>query len=110
MKLSAWQRVKRRISLLGGSYTHPDGTIELDFEEKAGIDPTVDSSEVQKAMLDRYHQQQQRDRPRSLGAGLITIAVMLALNHAGFPDWLTLLIGALTGFGLHLLITGRWTN
>jgi hypothetical protein len=24
-----WQRVKRRISLLGGTYVHPDGTIEL---------------------------------------------------------------------------------
>ena len=28
-RLTLWQRVKRRISLLGGTYVHPDGTIEL---------------------------------------------------------------------------------
>ena len=28
-RLSLWQRVTRRISLLGGTYVHPDGTIEL---------------------------------------------------------------------------------
>ncbi len=46
MKLSLLQRIKRRIWLLGGSYTHPDGTLELDFDEKAGIDPTVDDEET----------------------------------------------------------------
>ena len=28
-----------------GSYTHPDGTIELDIDERAGIDPTIDDEE-----------------------------------------------------------------
>jgi hypothetical protein len=28
-RLTLWQRVKRRYSLWGGSYVHPDGTIEL---------------------------------------------------------------------------------
>lgn len=28
-RLTLWQRVMRRISLLGGTYVHPDGTIEL---------------------------------------------------------------------------------
>jgi hypothetical protein len=46
MNLSWGQRIKRRIWLLGGSYTHPDGTLELDFDKKASIDPTVDSQEV----------------------------------------------------------------
>jgi hypothetical protein len=32
-RLTLWQRVKRRLSLLGGSYVHPDGTIELASEE-----------------------------------------------------------------------------
>ena len=41
MKLSLAQRIKRRIWLLKGSYTHPDGTNELDIDEKVGIDPTV---------------------------------------------------------------------
>ena len=34
-RLSSWQRVKRRFSLLGGSYIHPDGTIELASEARA---------------------------------------------------------------------------
>src|SRR5262245_19489954 len=38
-RLSRWQRIKRRVSLLGGSYVHPDGHIELDIDEKSGIYP-----------------------------------------------------------------------
>ena len=33
-RLSLWQRVRRRFSLLGGSYIHPDGTIELASEAR----------------------------------------------------------------------------
>lgn len=33
-RLTLWQRVKRRVSLWGGSYVHPDGTIELASEER----------------------------------------------------------------------------
>ena len=33
-RLTLWQRVKRRLSLLGGSYVYPDGTIELASEER----------------------------------------------------------------------------
>jgi hypothetical protein len=54
MYLSPWQRIKRRVSLLGGSYTHPDGHIELDFEVPAGIDGRNDSEEVQEAKLLAY--------------------------------------------------------
>lgn len=54
MNLSFGQRIKRRLWLLKGSYTHPDGTIELDFDEKAGIDPTRDSQEVQDAKFDAW--------------------------------------------------------
>ena len=46
MRLSPLQRIKRRIWLLKGSYTHPDGTIELDIDEKAGIDATADDEET----------------------------------------------------------------
>jgi hypothetical protein len=35
-RLTVWQRVKRRFSLLGGSYIHPDGTIELARDSIAG--------------------------------------------------------------------------
>lgn len=56
--LSPWQRVRRRIALLGGSYTHPDGHIELDFEGPAGIDGRNDSSELQATKLARYERRQ----------------------------------------------------
>ena len=52
MNLSPLQRIKRRIWLLKGSYTHPDGTIELDIDEKAGIDPTVDDEETVRRKFD----------------------------------------------------------
>ena len=56
--LSLWQRLKRRLSLLGGSYTHPDGLIELDFEGPAGIDSRNDSDELQRAKLIAYENKQ----------------------------------------------------
>jgi hypothetical protein len=34
-RLTLWRRVQRRFSLLGGSYIHPDGTIELASEARA---------------------------------------------------------------------------
>lgn len=56
--LSPCQRVKRRVSLLGGSYTHPDGHIELDFEAPAGIDGRNDSDELQRLKLASYERRQ----------------------------------------------------
>ncbi len=53
-QLSRLQRIKRRISLLGGSYTHPDGTIELDIDAPAGVDPRTDSQEVIEEKFARY--------------------------------------------------------
>ena len=34
-RLTFWQRVKRRFSLLRGSYIHPDGTVELASENRS---------------------------------------------------------------------------
>ena len=34
-RLTVWQRLKRSFSLLGGSYVHPDGTIELASEDRS---------------------------------------------------------------------------
>ena len=49
MRLTWLQQIHRRISLhFRGSYEHPDGTVELDIDTKAGIDPTTDSEEVQR--------------------------------------------------------------
>lgn len=55
MNLSLGQRVKRRIWLtFVNHYYHPDGTLELDFDEKAGIDPTGDSQERQDQKFDAW--------------------------------------------------------
>jgi hypothetical protein len=55
MNLSFGQRVKRRIWLTFAShYYHPDGTLELDIDEKAGIDPTRDREETQDAKLNAW--------------------------------------------------------
>ena len=59
MRLSLLQRIKRRIWLLGGSYTHRDGTIELDIDEKAGIDPTVDDEATQNRKFDLWNKREQ---------------------------------------------------
>lgn len=63
-RLTLWQRMKRRLLLLGGSYRHPDGTIELDFEAPAQIDPWNDSDEAQARKLDTYHKRQAEQNHR----------------------------------------------
>lgn len=55
--LSPWQRLVRKWKLMGGSYTHPDGHIELDFEEPAGI-TRFDDEETQTRKLVAYEQRQ----------------------------------------------------
>lgn len=73
--LSLAQRLKRRWKLMGSSYTHPDGYIELDFEAPAGIDRRTDSSEVQAQKLSAYENRQRASRTNYFyfiaGAGLM---------------------------------------
>jgi len=73
MNLTLLQRLKRRVCLWGGSYTHPDGTIELDVDEKAGVDPTLDSEEVTEKKLYRWLKSEavREDRGNHFLAGLI---------------------------------------
>ncbi|QJR17585.1 hypothetical protein [Pelagibacterium halotolerans] len=59
MRLSAMQYIKRWfLTRFWGSYTHPDGTIELDIDYRAGIDPTVDDEETQDRKFDRWNRAQ----------------------------------------------------
>jgi hypothetical protein len=77
--LSIWQRIHRRIALLGGSYRHPDGRIEFDFEAAAGIDGRNDSEELQEAKLDAY-QRQNNEKNRfwyGFTAGLVCGAALI---------------------------------
>ncbi len=68
--LNLIQRIHRRFALLGGSYTHPDGSIELDFEAAAGVDHYRDSQEVKEAKVDR---KVMRDAKRSRVAGAMMV-------------------------------------
>jgi hypothetical protein len=59
MNLSPSQRFKRRLSLwFASSYVHPDGTIELDIDEKAGIDPTTDSEDAQRRKFEAWNKRE----------------------------------------------------
>lgn len=73
MNLTLIQRLKRRVFLLGGSYTHPDGTIELDIDEKAGVDPTLDTEEATEKKLSGWIKSEavREDRWKHFLAGLI---------------------------------------
>lgn len=54
-QLTPLQRIHRRLSMFWQrAYTHPDGHIELDFEEPAGIDSRNDSDKVQEKKLARW--------------------------------------------------------
>ncbi len=61
MNLSFGQRIKRRIWLtFAHHYYHPDGTLELDFDEKMGVDPTRDSPEMQEKLFDAWSKREAR--------------------------------------------------
>ena len=81
-----------------GAYTHPDGHIELDFEEAAGIDSRVDSEERQETLLVLYEQrkhQRELSGSRILGASILGMVAASLLNQlAGLP-W-----GECAGYGV----------
>lgn len=76
--LSRWQRIKRRWA--PSAYKHPDGTIELDFEIAAGIDPFQDSEEIKKAKLQRYYARQHFWRKVS-GTAFVSVGVFWLGKH-----------------------------
>ena len=55
--LSTWQTIKRRFCLFSyGSYEHPNGLIEADFHDKAGVHIYLDELSVQDEKLKQYFQ------------------------------------------------------
>lgn len=72
-RLSLIQSIRRRFALSGGSYTLPDGHIELDFEEPAGIDRRNDDLALQQAKLADYEERQARGQRDGLvfSAGMV---------------------------------------
>lgn len=96
--LTLLQRVWRRIALLGGSYTHPDGSIELDFEASAGVDHYRDSEEVKSAKVEGWWRRHARQL-RLAGAVYVGIGVYL-VTRPGAATWERFLGGGLVLFGL----------
>ncbi len=103
MKLTFWQRIKRRLSLLGGSYTHPDGTIELDIDAAAGIDPTADSEEVQDEKMAHYYAHQ-RATQKVVGAIFVALVSYFLATRLGVFGLEAAAVAVLTGYGLYLLM------
>ncbi|MCZ8107795.1 MAG: hypothetical protein O9972_59285 [Burkholderiales bacterium] len=79
--LSPWQRIRRRVALLGGSYTHPDGHIELDFEGPAGIHGRNDSDEVQSAKLIAYEQRRAASSSKAWAFLAVVIVGATLIHH-----------------------------
>jgi hypothetical protein len=99
--LSPWQRIKRRFSLMGGSYKHPDGHIELDFEAAAGVLPD-DGDAIRDWKLKR-HQEKQGTNRRFLGALMVGLAVYLLTDQLGVPRLEGAAIASLVAGGLMYL-------
>lgn len=102
MTLSTWQRIKRRLNLMGGSYKHPDGYIELDFEAEAGVE-RGDSDAVKEHKF-AMHAARQRKWQRLHGSILVGAAACYLAVSLGVSTTDAIAIGALTGWGLFLLI------
>ena len=102
MNLSVWQRIKRRFALMGGGYTHPDGTIELDFEYAAGITPG-DSESIKDLKLKRYYAKQRAGR-RAAGALIVGGVAFLFADRLGVSTLGAIAVWAVTAFGLNLLV------
>lgn len=100
----AWsERIKRRLALMGGSYTHADGYIELDFDRKAGINQ-ADDSEGKFAKLDRLGMREaarERFWRRVTGAGFIAVAIFYLAD--GMHVEHAMAIGALIAWGVFIL-------
>jgi hypothetical protein len=90
-RLTFPQRIRRRIALLGGSYTHPDGSIELDFEAKAGVDHYRDSEDEKAVKVDRKARKEAKVT-RVGGAMMVGLGVYL-LTRPDPSAW-ALMLGA----------------
>jgi hypothetical protein len=90
---------RHRNSGLGGSYTHPDGSIELDFEAAAGVDHYRDSDEVKEAKVDRKAAKDVKSS-RVTGALLVGYGVYL-LTRPDASGWQLVGGAALVAFGVY---------
>lgn len=97
--LTLLQRIHRRFALLGGSYTHPDGSIELDFEATAGVDHYRDSEEVKEAKVERKWQREAK-QTRVAGPMMVGVGVYL-LTRPDASAWQLIGGAALVALGVY---------
>jgi hypothetical protein len=101
MSLTTGQRIWRRIKLLGGSYEHPNGYIELDFEAAAGI-VRSDSDVIKELKLNQQYSNK-RSRVKIFGAGLVGIAVYSVVSHLGMETHEGIGVAHIAAIGLKCL-------
>lgn len=91
MQLTFWQRIHRRYAhWYDGSYTYPDGTVEHDYERKAGINVFRDGDRMRRIKL---HQARIREHGRERFSGAwITAASIIGFLRLESPAgiWATI--------------------
>lgn len=105
-RLSLWQRIRRRMALLGGGYEWPDGTIEYDFEAAAGVDPfNDDSATVDRKVAAHEAKKPQRDRSwgRTIGAVILGYAIFKTLGILHFETQDMWIISTAAAYGAWVL-------
>jgi hypothetical protein len=78
--------------LWGGSYEHPDGDLELDIDEKAGVDPR-DDQHVKDAKLDAYIKREAVKELKGRWLFYGFVAAALIYNYQSIKDWLLKFLG-----------------
>jgi hypothetical protein len=68
------------------AHKHPDGDIELDFEEKAGVDPR-DSEEAKEDKLTDYFRRQSAQEIKWQKWSFLTIGIGLGVVLCRFFGW-----------------------
>jgi hypothetical protein len=105
--LTFGQRVQRRLSLWAGRpYTHPDGHIEQEFEEAAGINSRADPTDVQREKLFAYQRskhQREIANARVGGAFALGFVAYLFAGRIGIDGGEQIVLAVLTTGGLWLL-------
>jgi hypothetical protein len=103
--LSLAQRIKRRINLtLGWTYTHPDGRIEMEWDEAAGIKPSDDEFESDKKFKSWL---QNQDVKKIKGSRIAAVACFSISAYLATPEK-SLIIAIFVAGGVYNTITIFW--
>jgi hypothetical protein len=87
----------------------PDGSLELDFEVAAGVQPDDDESAIDRKMKIYYAKQAeqkktQAEQKKTAGATMIGGAAFIAATYFGVDHWQAIWWASLVGWGLRLML------